>query len=80
MHRDPFCEKIVRSIIGLARDLEIECLAEGIETNDQCAALRAMGCHSGQGFLFGSAMPPSQVPRYLMRSYQGYRRQRRARG
>lgn len=43
---------IVRTIIVLGENLDIEVVAEGIETEDQLKMLRAFGCHLGQGFLF----------------------------
>ena len=43
---------ICRNIIRLALDLGLECIAEGIETEAQRAALQALGCHLGQGYLW----------------------------
>ena len=44
---------IIRAIIGLARELGIDVVAEGIETTHQAAMLRAEGCGLLQGYLFG---------------------------
>lgn len=52
---------IVRSVIDLARGLGISTVAEGIETEDQLEALRAMGCDAGQGYLFSRPVPASEV-------------------
>ena len=41
---------ILRAMIGLANSLGLMTIAEGIERQDQLAALNAMGCHAGQGF------------------------------
>ena len=41
---------ILRSIIGLANSLGLMTIGEGIERQEQLAALNAMGCHAGQGF------------------------------
>ncbi|MCK0208337.1 EAL domain-containing protein [Starkeya koreensis] len=57
--------KIVNAIIGLGQGLGIATLAEGIESEAQFEALRALGCDLGQGFLFGEAMPAEQVPGFL---------------
>ncbi|HWT65511.1 MAG TPA: EAL domain-containing protein [Terracidiphilus sp.] len=48
--------QIVRTIIELARVLNMSVVAEGIETNDQYRLLRQMGCRHGQGFLFARPM------------------------
>ncbi|MCA1635727.1 MAG: EAL domain-containing protein [Acidobacteria bacterium] len=44
--------EIVRTIIMLARNLGMEVIAEGIETKEQLAQLRALSCSFGQGYLF----------------------------
>lgn len=44
---------IVRTVVELARALDVEVTAEGIETKGQLEALRAMGCDELQGFLIG---------------------------
>lgn len=48
---------IVRAIIGLGQGLGKIVVAEGIETETQAAQLRQLGCHLGQGFLYGRAEP-----------------------
>ena len=48
---------VLSAIIALARTLDLEALAVGVETEAQRKALLAMGCHYGQGFLFGRAQP-----------------------
>ncbi len=47
------CAAIVRAILALARGLGIETTAEGVETEDQAAAMRKLGVDQMQGFLFG---------------------------
>ena len=49
---DPEAGKIVRAIIRLARELEVQLVAEGIETEDTARLLRSFGCSTGQGELF----------------------------
>jgi diguanylate cyclase (GGDEF)-like protein len=45
--------KIIAAVIALARSMDIQVIAEGIETSDQHNALAAMGCPLGQGYLLG---------------------------
>ncbi|MCR9256448.1 MAG: EAL domain-containing protein [Alphaproteobacteria bacterium] len=44
--------EIVRTIVGLARNLDIDVVAEGIENEAQADHLRALGVHIGQGYLY----------------------------
>jgi EAL domain-containing protein (putative c-di-GMP-specific phosphodiesterase class I) len=53
--------QIVHTIIELARVLDMDVVAEGIETRDQYRLLRQMGCRFGQGFLFAKPMPAEDV-------------------
>ncbi len=53
---------IAQSIISLADELGIGVVAEGVETLEQAAALRQMGCKYAQGFLFGRPEPASHQP------------------
>lgn len=48
---------IIDALIGLTKTLGIQSIAEGIETAEQAALLRDMGCDIGQGYFFGKAMP-----------------------
>jgi diguanylate cyclase (GGDEF)-like protein/PAS domain S-box-containing protein len=49
---------IVRTIVNLARNLELEVIAEGVETPEQLAILRALDCEQVQGYLFARPMTP----------------------
>ena len=55
--------KIVGAVVALARALEMQVVAEGIETAQQREALAALGCHYGQGFLLGRPAPITQWAR-----------------
>jgi diguanylate cyclase (GGDEF)-like protein/PAS domain S-box-containing protein len=44
---------IVRAVVGLSRALGLKAVAEGVETPEQLAELRGLGCDQGQGYLFG---------------------------
>lgn len=57
--------QITRSIVTLARNLEIAAVAEGIEQPEQLEWLRGLGCDLGQGFLFSAAVPPESAEELL---------------
>lgn len=59
--RDKDDTAIVRSVIDLAHALEIEAVAEGIETRTHLELLQGMGCGYGQGFLWSPAVPPDDA-------------------
>jgi EAL domain-containing protein (putative c-di-GMP-specific phosphodiesterase class I) len=52
---------IARSIVSLGNELDMIVVAEGIETLAQQAALQAVGCSIGQGFLYGKPSPPAEI-------------------
>ncbi len=56
---------IVEAIIGMARALSLEVIAEGVESEVQLAELRRLGCDYAQGHLFHAAMPGAEVSRLL---------------
>ncbi len=52
---------IVCAIAGLARNLDIETTAEGVETAEHFALLRSAGCQLAQGYLFSRPVPASRL-------------------
>ena len=71
----PFVEKIgsktsdavvVQTIIGMARNLGIEVIAEGVETELQHAFLAKHGCLLFQGYLFGRPVPIDEFESKLL--------------
>ena len=56
---------IVEAIIGMARALSLEVIAEGVESEVQLAELRRLGCDYAQGHLFHAAMPAGDVSQML---------------
>jgi diguanylate cyclase (GGDEF)-like protein len=65
--------KIIRSIIALARDLELRVVAEGIETTDQLAFLRSLRCALGQGHFLGEPMSATAAGRLITHGRVGTR-------
>ena len=56
---------IVRMIIGLGRTLQLELLAEGVETAEQLHTLHELGCERFQGYLFGKPQEAHQIREIL---------------
>jgi diguanylate cyclase (GGDEF)-like protein len=57
--------QIVRAVVQMARALGLEIVAEGVETAEQLAAVRELGCHQAQGFYFLPPVPADEVPGML---------------
>ncbi len=60
-------QAIVRTIVALAQNLNLDVIAEGVETDQQRAMLLAMGCTHYQGFLFARPMPIEEFEALLRR-------------
>ena len=61
-------EKILSSIIRLAKDLKIPTIVEGVETEDQVAFLKNIHCDIFQGYYFAKPMPVNQFESSLLLS------------
>jgi EAL domain-containing protein (putative c-di-GMP-specific phosphodiesterase class I) len=62
---------LARGILTLAQTLGLETVAEGIETAEQLAALRELGCQLGQGYFFARPLGPAAVDALLERHDPG---------
>jgi diguanylate cyclase (GGDEF)-like protein len=58
---------IVRAVAGLAKSLDMTTTAEGVETEDQFAQIRELGCTQLQGFLISPPVPVNQLARLFIR-------------
>lgn len=64
---------VADSVIGLARSLGKQALAEGIETKEQLRHLHAMGCDLGQGYLLADPMTSQELTRFMQDAASGSR-------
>ena len=55
---DRRCTDLSQALVGLARGLGLDGVAEGVETAEVAAILAAHGWRHGQGWLYGKAAPP----------------------
>ncbi|HEY9881099.1 MAG TPA: EAL domain-containing protein, partial [Leptolyngbyaceae cyanobacterium] len=68
---NPQDRAMVTAIIAMARGLNLNVVAEGVETQDQLTTLRAMGCTEMQGFLFSRPLNPDAIITYLQPLTEG---------
>jgi EAL domain-containing protein (putative c-di-GMP-specific phosphodiesterase class I) len=62
-----FTPDVVRSIIGIARDLGKAVVAEGVESVEQVRALEAWGCPTIQGYVYARPLPAGAATNLLAR-------------
>lgn len=55
-------QDLVKALLSVVRTLGVKVIAEGVETEPSAAMCRELGCHLGQGFLFGRPGPPPAAP------------------
>ncbi len=58
---------VVRSILALAQGLELQVVAEGIETSEQLEQLRGLSCTYGQGYLLSRPLAPADLEAAILR-------------
>ncbi len=52
---------LIRAMVGLASDLNMQTTAEGVETHEELQLIRDLGCSLVQGYIFGKPMPPEEA-------------------
>lgn len=58
---------VVSNIVNMARELQLEIISEGVETKEQAAFLKSIGCEYAQGYLFAKPMPAKEyIESYLI--------------
>ncbi|MCJ2032756.1 putative bifunctional diguanylate cyclase/phosphodiesterase [Methylobacterium sp. J-068] len=60
LETDPDDAAIIKAVLALGHSLELDVIAEGIETNGQAAMLTSYGCNEAQGYLFGRPIPAGE--------------------
>ena len=68
---DQFTRQILTSITKLAKELNMELVAEGVERKDQLDAVRALGVNRVQGYYFCRPLPKDQVIAWLEKNHTG---------
>ena len=71
MDHDPKSEAIVRTILLLGKNLNMDVVAEGIESSRQLDLLRALHCELGQGFYFSRPLSAELAERFLVETRSG---------
>jgi diguanylate cyclase (GGDEF)-like protein len=56
---------IIRAVVALAESLGMSTTAEGVETEEECKVVNALGCRKIQGYLYGRPMPAAEARRLL---------------
>jgi EAL domain-containing protein (putative c-di-GMP-specific phosphodiesterase class I) len=64
-------QNLVKSIIAMAKGLDLKVVAEGIETSEQLSYLKELGCQMGQGYLFSKLLPADEIG-ILLNADKGY--------
>ena len=61
--------RITTAIIAMAHNLNLKVIAEGVETEEQLAFLRAQQCDEIQGYLFSPPVPVEELTKLLQKDY-----------
>jgi diguanylate cyclase (GGDEF)-like protein/PAS domain S-box-containing protein len=69
--RDPFNRGVVESIIALGRSMNIDVVAQGIESLEQFAELRRLGARWAQGYLFAEPLDPDSATDLVLERLRG---------
>jgi diguanylate cyclase (GGDEF)-like protein len=66
MEREPINAEIVRTISTLGKSMELEMVAEGVETDDELAMVESCGCGIVQGYRFSKPLPAGEIEGWLI--------------
>lgn len=62
---DPHGKTVIELVLGMAKSLNLDVIAEGVETPEQLTELRRMGVTRAQGYLWSKPLAPERVPAWL---------------
>lgn len=65
LHERPASYKIVKSLLALSRDMELECVVEGVETPAELATLEGLGATLVQGYIYAPPLRERDVAEFL---------------
>ncbi|MGI4894852.1 MAG: EAL domain-containing protein, partial [Janthinobacterium lividum] len=66
---DPSCDAVVRAVLGLGRALDLEVVAEGVETTEQLDLLTSYGADTAQGYLFSHPVAEADLLELLFTAH-----------
>jgi EAL domain-containing protein (putative c-di-GMP-specific phosphodiesterase class I) len=66
-HQESRRAAFLRAILDVGRSLQLQTIAEGVESPEEARRLREMGCRYVQGYLFAAPLPAVAVAEYLDR-------------
>jgi len=58
---DDRCDAVVRAVVGMGDAMDVDVVAEGVETSEQAAELVRLGCPLAQGFLYSRPLPEADL-------------------
>ena len=67
IHTDPDDAAIVRAVVGMAHEMKMQVIAEGVENQAQLDFLQALHCEKCQGYFFSEAVLPDKIEAFLQR-------------
>ncbi len=59
---------IAKMVVALANSMGLNAIAEGVETEPQCALLASLGCHAYQGYLFSRPLPLAEFEAFALQA------------
>lgn len=69
VHDDPKDAALVDTIIRMAENLDLNVIAEGVETEQQFQFLKDKKCNQAQGYYFNRPLPPEEIERLYHPAY-----------